>query len=57
MTLDDEILAAIRSGMAVNKARLLDMFAGRGRDVVATSIARLVYAGHIKTRGRRLDVV
>lgn len=56
MTLDDEILTAIRSGRAVNKARLQEMFASRGRDVVATSVARLIYIGQVRTRGRRLVV-
>lgn len=56
MTLDDEILAAIRSGAAVNKARLVTMFAGRGREVVATALARLIYSGQVRTRGRRLVV-
>jgi len=50
---DDQVLAAVRAG-AFTRRRLYDHFISRGSLSVDASVNRLIYAGHLRTAGRRI---
>jgi len=52
----DELLAAIRSGINT-RHRLCEAFPRRHPDDIACAVASLVYRGHVRKHGRRLEVV